>query len=146
MSHHVHALGKGWRWFSESQNQFKFKARRKTNLCLSALNEEHYWQMLRNIFSTENWILCIKLVNVNKYRSLLVSSHVYKLQEMYCANGASTGDSFVLLKKLKCWGVNQLQFSISAVDLLSSFMPLLMADAVACVLGVVIYSLAERYV
>lgn len=46
------------------------------------LMKEHYWQMLKKYFSIENWILCIKLVNVNKDRSLLVSSHICKIQEM----------------------------------------------------------------
>lgn len=67
--------------FQSHKNNFKFRAWRKTFAYLH-LMKEHYWQMLKKYFSIENWILCIKLVNVNKDRSLLVSSHICKIQEM----------------------------------------------------------------
>lgn len=53
-------------------------------LCL-ALNEGTLLADAEEIyFSMENWIWGIKLVNVNKDRSLLVSSQICKLQEMEC--------------------------------------------------------------
>lgn len=72
--------------FSITKTILNLELKKKNNYqppFLSTVNEGTLLADAEEIFfSIENWILCIKLVNMSKDRSLLVSSHIYKLQEM----------------------------------------------------------------
>lgn len=71
--------------FQSHRTNFKLRQRFVFLQALSALNEGMLLADAEEIFfSIENWISGIKLVNVNKDRSLLVSSQICKLQEMEC--------------------------------------------------------------
>lgn len=71
--------------FHSHRTNFKLRQKFVFLQALSALNERTLLAGAEEIlFSIENWIWGIKLVNVNKDRSLLVSSQICKLQEMEC--------------------------------------------------------------